>query len=108
MTIKTGHKVKFADCAKHLKSYDKDAVGKVYKMYGSIASVEWDNGTKTKQLNIKNLTRYRGSQYKESKKQVSEKDGWIKWEGGKCPVERGALVDVRMSSGEEFNYSFGS
>lgn len=29
MTIKAGHKVKFAECAKHLKSYDKDAVGVV-------------------------------------------------------------------------------
>lgn len=31
-------------------------------------------------------------------------DGWIEWKGGECPVERGTLVDVKYSGGEE---SFG-
>lgn len=28
-------------------------------------------------------------------------DGWIEWKGGECPVERGTLVDVKYSGGEE-------
>ena len=26
-------------------------------------------------------------------------NGWIKWEGGKCPVEKGTLVDVKYRDG---------
>lgn len=28
-------------------------------------------------------------------------DGWIEWNGGECPVERGTLVDVRFKDGME-------
>jgi hypothetical protein len=28
-------------------------------------------------------------------------DGWIEWNGGKCPVEDGVMVDYRLSSGRE-------
>lgn len=34
----------------------------------------------------------------------ADADGWIEWSGGECPVERGTLVDVKYSGGEE---SFG-
>lgn len=34
----------------------------------------------------------------------ADADGWIEWKGGECPVERGTLVDVKYSGGEE---SFG-
>lgn len=30
-----------------------------------------------------------------------DEDGWIKWEGGKCPLPEGTLVDVRYRSGEQ-------
>lgn len=29
-------------------------------------------------------------------------DGWIKWEGGECPVKQGTKVDLRHKDGEEF------
>lgn len=32
----------------------------------------------------------------------ANKDGWIRWKGGKCPVEKGTLVDVRKRSGNIF------
>lgn len=32
---------------------------------------------------------------------VADADGWIEWNGGECPVERGTLVDVKYSGGEE-------
>jgi len=32
---------------------------------------------------------------------VADADGWIKWEGGECPVAHGTLVDVRHRSGFE-------
>lgn len=28
-------------------------------------------------------------------------DGWVEWKGGECPVEKGALVDIRILSGKE-------
>ena len=28
-------------------------------------------------------------------------DGWIPWEGGKCPVAHGTVVDVRLRLGHE-------
>ena len=28
-------------------------------------------------------------------------DGWIKWDGKECPLERGVLVDVRYRDGQE-------
>lgn len=31
----------------------------------------------------------------------ADADGWIEWDGGDCPVERGTLVDVKYSGGEE-------
>ena len=31
----------------------------------------------------------------------ADADGWIEWGGGECPVERGTLVDVKYSGGEE-------
>lgn len=107
MTIKAGHKVKFADCAKHLKSYDEDAVGVVERntIYGGR---EDKNNVKVKftypdgrelvmpSVNKSNLIRYRGSEYEAVKaKEIADKDGWIKWEGGECPVARGTLVDVK-------------
>lgn len=27
-------------------------------------------------------------------------DGWIEWEGGKCPVAEDAIVDVKFGDGE--------
>lgn len=30
---------------------------------------------------------------------TADKDGWIEWKGGKCPVNRGTWVDVRFSDG---------
>ena len=27
-------------------------------------------------------------------------DGWIKWEGGECPVDGGVVVNIRMRDGE--------
>lgn len=36
---------------------------------------------------------------KNVKKPKANKDGWIRHRGGKCPVEDGALVDVRFRSG---------
>lgn len=35
---------------------------------------------------------------------MTDDDGWVEWNGGECPVERGTLVDVKYSGGEE---SFG-
>lgn len=32
-------------------------------------------------------------------KQKANKDGWIRHRGGKCPVEAGALIDIRMRCG---------
>lgn len=32
---------------------------------------------------------------------AEKNEGWIKWEGGECPVERGALVDVKYRDGFE-------
>ncbi|MFJ5159465.1 hypothetical protein ACIP6T_09830 [Pantoea sp. NPDC088449] len=29
-----------------------------------------------------------------------ENDGWIEWKGGQCPVKDGAIVDVRLRSGQ--------
>lgn len=35
---------------------------------------------------------------------AEKNEGWIKWEGGKCPVEEGTLVDVKYrDGGEGFN-----
>lgn len=31
---------------------------------------------------------------------AAKNDGWIEWGGGECPVEKGALVDVKYRSGE--------
>lgn len=115
MTIKAGYKVKFADCAKHLKSYDKGAVGVVERkaIYGGC---EEKNNVKVKftypdgreltlpSIGKSNLTRYRGSEYEAVKtKEAADKDGWIKWEGGECPVERGVLVDVVCHEGNEIS-----
>lgn len=33
--------------------------------------------------------------------QKADADGWVEWGGGECPVERGTLVDVKYSGGEE-------
>lgn len=33
-------------------------------------------------------------------KPKAKKDGWLRHRGGKCPVEAGTLVDVRLRSGE--------
>lgn len=32
----------------------------------------------------------------------AKNDGWIEWGGGECPVERGAIVDVKHRDGEAF------
>lgn len=29
-----------------------------------------------------------------------ENDGWVEWSGGECPVKDGAIVDVRLRSGQ--------
>lgn len=34
-------------------------------------------------------------------------DGWIDWEGGKCPVDDGVLVDVETRSGKRYITSVG-
>lgn len=31
----------------------------------------------------------------------ADADGWIEWEGGECPVDRGTIVDVRHRNGGE-------
>jgi hypothetical protein len=31
----------------------------------------------------------------------ADKDGWIEWHGGECPVPVGRLVDLRFRTGEE-------
>lgn len=33
---------------------------------------------------------------------LAKNDGWIEWGGGKCPLERGAIVDVKHRNGEVF------
>lgn len=33
---------------------------------------------------------------------LSGGDGWIKWEGGECPVDPGTNVEIRLRSGEQF------
>ncbi len=65
MKIKTNDKVKFADCAKHLKSYDAGAVGVVMKVWDGqasgkvLVSVAWvredDSTFNTTNINVKNL-----------------------------------------------------
>lgn len=35
------------------------------------------------------------------KKITTDTDGWIKWEGGECPVEKGTLVDVKYRDGRK-------
>lgn len=109
MTIKAGHKVQFADCAKHLKSYDKDAVGVVeYFNVGNSCCVKWtlSNGKthKTTNINTKNLTRFRGTQYKEANRNEADSEGWIKWEGGECPVDNGTMVDIRLRDSETLTH----
>lgn len=32
---------------------------------------------------------------------AQDADGWIEWNGGECPVERGTLVDVKYRCGKE-------
>ncbi len=34
-------------------------------------------------------------------------DGWIKWDGGKCPVEYECQVDIRLRSGDEIKNKAG-
>lgn len=34
---------------------------------------------------------------------AAKNDGWIDWPGGACPVEEGALVDVRYRDGQEIS-----
>lgn len=31
---------------------------------------------------------------------AAKNDGWIEWGGGKCPVEKGTLIDVKLRDGE--------
>jgi len=31
---------------------------------------------------------------------ATEADGWIAWGGGDCPVREGAIVDIRLRSGQ--------
>ena len=39
--------------------------------------------------------------------QQPDADGWIKWEGGECPVGEGAFVDVQLRDGEIFQRIYG-
>lgn len=43
------------------------------------------------------------SEYPVPKTTASKDDGWIKWTGGKCPVEENVFVNVRFASGLERN-----
>lgn len=38
----------------------------------------------------------------------TDADGWIEWNGGECPVEKGTLVDVRYRNSEKFPDKFGT
>lgn len=38
---------------------------------------------------------------------AAKNDGWIEWAGGECPVEEGALVDVKYRDGDEFPDALG-
>ncbi len=50
---------------------------------------------------IKLAVRYPGYNYTDSKakERADKPDGWIEWNGGECPVEKGALVEVKYSNG---------
>ena len=39
--------------------------------------------------------------YLDSLKKITNSEGWIEWKGGRCPVEKGTLVDVKYRDGIE-------
>ena len=54
------------------------------------------------------LHRFPQDQQDQQETQQSDADGWIKWSGGKCPVDDGAIVDVELRDGERFSDVDGS
>lgn len=106
MTIKKGTKVKFSESAKHLKSYDADAVGVVKVTNSGKVKVLFEYGDNRPQkavwLTLKMLERYRGSKHPTNEeKQITLQPG--DWCGDElteeqysevfdCFVNAGALV----------------